>query len=101
MVQIRYDRKIYEAELADTMWKISRGLSFSFKKRNMFFELPYEAKWPFWMFGMFFPIVVGVASQRDLEGVLRARGINEHLAAGRQLWYTPGHVIRRKVAAIA
>lgn len=58
MVQIKYRGKIYDAEVADSMWKISKGLSFSFRKRNMFFVLPSEASWPFWMFGMFFPIKI-------------------------------------------
>ncbi len=58
MVQVKYRGKTYEAELADSMWKISKGLSFTFRKRNMFFTMPYEAKWPFWMFGMLFPLKI-------------------------------------------
>ncbi len=58
MVQIKYRGKTHEAELADNWWKISKGLSFTFRKRNMFFTMPYEAKWSFWMFGMFFPLKI-------------------------------------------
>ncbi len=47
-----------EAEVADSGWEISKGLSFTFRKRNMFFVMPYEAKWSFWMFGMFFPLKI-------------------------------------------
>ncbi len=58
MVQVKYKNKVYEAEIADNWWKISKGLSFTFRKRNMFFVMPYEAKWSFWMFGMFFPLKI-------------------------------------------
>ncbi|MBI2041230.1 MAG: DUF192 domain-containing protein [DPANN group archaeon] len=58
MIAVKYKNKTIEAELADNWWKISKGLSFSFRKRNMFFEMPREDHWPFGMFGMFFPIKI-------------------------------------------
>ncbi len=65
MVQIKYNGKIYEAELAESgspfifaPSKLSRGLSFSSKKRNMWFIMPFSARWVFWMFGMRFPLKI-------------------------------------------
>ncbi len=45
-----------ECEAAGTPWKQMVGLSFSRKRRNMLFLFPFERKWEFWMFGMFYPV---------------------------------------------
>lgn len=48
-MKIRIRSSEIEAELADTFWKRMIGLSLS-RKKNMFFPLPYEARWSLWMF---------------------------------------------------
>jgi len=50
-MKIKLKSSIIEAEVADSFWKRTVGLSFS-KKKNMFFHLPYEDKWSLWMFGV-------------------------------------------------
>lgn len=54
-MKIKLKNSIIEAEVADDFWKRMIGLSFS-KKKNMFFPLPYEAKWSLWMFLVRYPI---------------------------------------------
>ncbi|MBI4095879.1 MAG: DUF192 domain-containing protein [DPANN group archaeon] len=77
MIAVKYKNKTIEAELADNWWKISKGLSFSFKKRNMFFEMPHEDYWPFWMFGMFFPIkIIFMDKNKDIISEFYAKPID-------------------------
>jgi len=45
-----------EADLANTPWKRSTGLSGCKEKKNMLFVCPFCAKWPFWMPGMRYPV---------------------------------------------
>jgi len=46
-----------ETEVADSIWKQIKGMSFS-KKKNMLFLMPLKRKWEFWMFGMLYPIKI-------------------------------------------
>jgi len=48
-MKIRIRNSEIEADLADNFWKRMIGLSLS-RKKNMFFPLPYEARWSLWMF---------------------------------------------------
>jgi len=54
-MKIKIKNSTIETGIADSFWKRIIGLSFS-KKKNMFFPLPYEAKWSLWMFLVRYPI---------------------------------------------
>ena len=54
-MKIKLKNSIIEADVADNFWKRLIGLSFS-ERKNMFFFLPYEAKWSLWMFLVRYPI---------------------------------------------
>ena len=54
-MKIKIKNSTIETDVADNFWKRMIGLSFS-KKKNMFFPLPYEAKWSLWMFLVRYPI---------------------------------------------
>lgn len=56
-MKIKIKNSVIEAEVADNFWKRMMGLSFS-KKKNMFFPLPYEARWSLWMFGVRYSIKI-------------------------------------------
>jgi len=48
-MKIKLRDSVIYVDVADTFWKRMIGLSLS-KKKNMFFPLPYEARWSLWMF---------------------------------------------------
>jgi len=54
-MKIKLKNKIIKVEVADNFWKKLFGLSF-FKRKNMFFPLPYEDRWSLWMFAVRYPI---------------------------------------------
>lgn len=54
-MKIKIRNSTIEADLADDFWKRMVGLSLS-KKKNMFFHLPYEARWSLWMFLVRYPL---------------------------------------------
>ena len=54
-MKIKIRNSTIEADLADSFWKRMIGLSLS-KKKNMFFSLPYEARWSLWMFLVRYPL---------------------------------------------
>jgi uncharacterized membrane protein (UPF0127 family) len=54
-MKIKLKNSAIEVDLANTFWKRMIGLSLS-KKKNMFFTLPYEARWSLWMFLVRYPL---------------------------------------------
>jgi uncharacterized membrane protein (UPF0127 family) len=54
-MKVRIKNINVEADMADTSWKRMIGLSFS-KNKNMLFEMVYESRWSFWMFGVRYPL---------------------------------------------
>jgi uncharacterized membrane protein (UPF0127 family) len=54
-MKIKIKNLTIEADVANNFWKRMIGLSFS-KRKNMFFSLPYEARWSLWMFFVRYPI---------------------------------------------
>lgn len=47
-----------EAELANTHFKRSQGLSGCKEKKSMLFAFPFSMRWSFWMPGMHYPIKI-------------------------------------------
>ena len=77
MVNIKLKNKIIEAELADNLWKHAIGLSFSWKRRNMLFVFPFEGKFSFWMFGMFYPIkIIFLDKTKTVKEIFDARPLS-------------------------
>ena len=54
-MKIKHKNLLIEADVADTFYKRLMGLSLS-EKKNMFFPMPYEAKWSLWMFLVNYPL---------------------------------------------
>src|SRR3989344_1117258 len=57
-MKIKIGKNILNAEVANTLWKKARGLSFTSFKRNMLFTFPYSYRWSFWMLGTSFPLQI-------------------------------------------
>jgi len=54
-MKIKIKNSAIEADVADNFFKRIIGLSFS-ERKNMFFSMPYEARWSLWMFLVRYPI---------------------------------------------
>lgn len=71
---LRAKRNMIQTEVADSFWKKIKGLSFSKKKRNMFFPFTVEKKWSFWTLGMKFPIyIVFINSKKKVVDIQYAK----------------------------
>jgi uncharacterized membrane protein (UPF0127 family) len=75
MIKIRIGKKEIWADVADTFLKRFIGLSFS-KKKNLLFIMPYEDKWPFWMFLVRYPIkIIFIGNNKSVVDVKLAEPI--------------------------
>jgi uncharacterized membrane protein (UPF0127 family) len=83
-MKIKIKNSAIEADVADNFLKRIIGLSLS-KKKNMFFPLPYEARWSLWMFAVRYPIkMVFVDKDKVVIDIKRA----EPLTLDPRTWKT-------------
>jgi len=82
-MKIKLKNSIVEADIADNFWKRLIGLSFS-KKKNMLFTMSYEEKWPFWMFGVSYPLnLIFLDKNKKVVDIKRAEPLSLNLRTWR------------------
>lgn len=75
-MKIKIRNSCIEADLADSFWKHTIGLSFS-KKKNMLFVMPFNDRWPFWMFGVRYPLtMVFIDKEKKVVDVKQAKPLS-------------------------
>jgi uncharacterized membrane protein (UPF0127 family) len=71
-MKVKLRDSVIEADAADNFFSRMMGLSFS-KKKNMLFTMDYEYRWPFWMFGVWYPLsIVFLDRNKEVVDIKRA-----------------------------